>query len=123
MMKLEHLPDARVIRIYDFSPVEGQQLLAAIETLANGAVAQVPVHELPCVQSVAGCRLTLRVRSWDQAIICVRQPAEFECGFTTGTWDNVAALTEPFTQAANGYQWLAGVPGEASLLISVDGQW
>jgi hypothetical protein len=38
-------------------------------------------------------------------------------------WDNVAGLIEPFEHSAGGFQWLAGVPGEAALLLSASGQW
>jgi hypothetical protein len=41
----------------------------------------------------------------------------FECGFTAGSWDNVAGLIEPFASGINGFQWLAHVPGEAALLF------
>jgi hypothetical protein len=50
-------------------------------------------------------------------------PASFECGFTAGAWDNVAGLVEPFTAGGGGFQWLAGSPGEASLLLTASGQW
>lgn len=80
---------------------------------------------LPFVESLNGCRLALVRRSWDQAIRRMPGPSEFECGFTAGTWDNVALLVEPFAEGADGFQWPAGVPGEAALLLSgsASGQW
>jgi hypothetical protein len=56
-------------------------------------------------------------------VIAKGAPADFECGFTRRTWDNVTGLIEPFTKSAGGFQWLAGVPGEARLLLSSRGGW
>jgi hypothetical protein len=71
---------------------------------------------------VGGCELALLRRPWDQAVIHLG-PCAFECGFTACTWDNVAGLVEPLAAGADGYQWLAGIPGEARLLLSVSGVW
>jgi hypothetical protein len=123
---LEYLPDGSpdcpLIRLYAFTPIEAAALGAAVAGLAAGTAERVAVHELPGVEPVGGCELVFRVRGWDQAVVRVG-PAAFECGFTAGTWDNVAGLVEPFAADAGGYQWLAGVPGEASLLLSAFGQW
>jgi hypothetical protein len=125
-VRLEYLPDGSpdcpLVRLYDFTPAEAAALGAAISDLAAGRTARVAVHELPGVVAVGGCQLVLRARSWEQAVIGVG-PAAFECGFTAATWDNVAGLVEPFAAGSHGYQWLAGVPGEVSLLLSVSGQW
>jgi hypothetical protein len=125
-MKLDFLavglPDCPLLRLYDFTPAQAAQLLAALTYLASGAVQQVAVHELPDVATVGGCRLTLLLRSWDQAISRTGL-AEFECALTAGTWDNVAGLVEPFAHGSHGFQWLAGTPGEATLLLSVSGDW
>src|SRR5260370_29163058 len=100
-MKLDYLPtgspDCPLVRLYDFSSAEAEQLLAALTRLAAGLVQRVAVHELPGVEGVGDCRLTLVLRSWDQAILC-KGPADFECAFTAGTWDNVAGLVMPFAQ-------------------------
>jgi hypothetical protein len=122
-MKLEYLPDCPLIRLYDFTTDEAAKLLAAVESLASGGAERIEVHDLPFVNPIGGCRLAMVRRSWDQAIIQKADPANFECGFTAGTWDNVAALVEPFVHDAPGFQWLAGIPGEADLLLSVSGQW
>lgn len=125
-MKLEYLPDGSpdcpLIRLYDFTPAEVRQLRLAIAGLATGATQSVAVHELPIVEPIRGCRLTLVRQKWDGAVV-ERGPNQFECGFTADTWDNVAGLIEPFVDCSTGYHWLAGVPGEASLLISADGLW
>jgi len=126
-MKLEDLaagsPDCPLIRLYDFTPAEAYQLHAAVSGLASDATERVEVDRLPFVEPVGGCRLALVRRSWDQAVVSGAGPAEFECGFTAGTWDNIAGLMEPFAARAGGFQWLAGRPGEAALLLSSSGQW
>ncbi len=128
-MKLEYLakgsPDCPLLRLYDFDPGEARQLLAALITLASGTAERIEVHQLPFAESLGDCRLALIRRSWDQAIVCLPRPPEFECRFTADTWDNVAALVEPFAEGSGGFQWLAGVPGEAALLLSASdsGQW
>ena len=125
-MRLEYLPDGSpdcpLIRVFDFTPAEAAALAAAVADLAAGRAERVAVHELPGVAAAGGCELVLSVRGWDQAVVRVG-PAASECGFTAGTWDNAAGLIEPFADGSGGYQWLAGVPGEASLLLSVSGQW
>ena len=83
---------------------------------------RVAVHELPGVAAVGGCALDLCLRPWDQAVVRVGASA-FECGLTAGTWGNVTGLVAPFASGGDGYQWLAGVPGEVPLLLSVSGHW
>lgn len=126
-MKLEYLtadsPDCPLIRLYDFTPGEAGPLQAAVAALASGAVERVEVHRLPFVEAVGGCRLALVSRSWVQAVVRGTGPADFECGFTGNTWDNVAGLVAPFSAGAGGFQWLARLPGEAALLLSVTGEW
>src|SRR5262245_60956117 len=126
-VKLEFLPsgsaDCPLIRLYNFSLAEARQLHALVSALASAETERVDLHNLPFVEAINGCRLTLVVRAWDQAVIRVGGPADFECGFRSGSWDNVAGLLEPFTETVRGYQWLAGSPGEASLLLSASGQW
>ena len=125
-MRLEYVPDGSpdcpLIRLYDFIPAEAARLGAAVAELAAERAARVAVHQLFGVAAVGGCELVFRTRGWDQAVIRVG-PAAFECGFTPGTWDNVAGLIEPFAAGSGGYQWLAGVPSEAALLLSASGQW
>jgi hypothetical protein len=50
-------------------------------------------------------------------------PADFDCGFTTETWENAAGLIEPRAGGSAGCQWLAQTPGDAALLLSADGTW
>lgn len=125
-MKLEFLPegslDCPLLRLYDFTQAEAGELLAAVRSLASGTTERVDIDRLPFVEPVANCRLAFLCRSWDQAVLRVAS-SSFECGLTSGTWDNVAGLIEPIAEGSGGFQWLAGIPGEAALLLSESGQW
>ena len=126
-MKLEYLSsgsmDCPLICLYDFTASEAQQLADEIVRLSEGGSKCLVLDQLPWVESVGGCRLTLHVRDWDQGAVRAAEPLHFACGLTTGTWDNVAGLIEPFTKEAAGFQWLAGIPGEVNVLLSPNGQW
>jgi hypothetical protein len=125
-LKLECLPegspDCPLVRLFDYRRQEAVGLFRAVTELAAGDCELIVVHEFPGVQPIGNCRLTFLIRWWDQAMIA-KSPGEFECGFTRGSWGNVAALIEPLASGAAGFQWLAGVPGEARLLLSPDGRW
>lgn len=126
-MKLEILTrgprDRPLVRLYAFTPTEAQRFQTDLAALASGRVDSVAVHDLPFIEAIDASRLFLRVKSWDQSLVRGTLPGEFECGFTRETWHHAAGLVEPFLESASGFQWLAGAPGEASLLLSVDGQW
>jgi hypothetical protein len=126
-MKLEPLDDASLecplIRLYDFTPAEAQQLRSAVTELAAGNVRQVDVHRLPYVEPLGNCQLTFRLSSWDQ---CLSQEAErtyFSCALTADAWEEMADFIEPFTQDANGFQWRVGGPEGGGLLLSPSGEW
>ena len=125
-MKMEFLPDGSpdcpLIRLFEFTSDEARQLQGAVLALSLGA-SPVAVHELPFVESVGNCRLTLQVEQWDQGVTRASEVREFVCRMTCGTWDDVAALMEPFVNKSVGYQWLSGTPGEANLLLSRTGEW
>jgi hypothetical protein len=127
-MKLESLADGSpgcpLLRLYDFTPGEAARLREAVAALASGIAERVELHDLPWVEPAGGCRLAVARRTWDQAIVRRAEPATFECAFTADTWANIAGLIEPFADGdATGFQWLADVPGEAALLLSVTGRW
>lgn len=127
-MKLEFLPegspDCPLVRLYAFTPSEAEDFHDRLTALATDEADHVAVDELPYVEPLGGARLTLRVNARDQAMLRGAAAGEFGCGFTRETWDNVAGLVEPFLGEASGhYQWLAGTPGEAALLLSIDSLW
>jgi hypothetical protein len=126
-MKLDCLergsPDCPLIRLYAFTPAEAGWLHVALTSLASGAVQRVPVHDLPGVDAIGGCRLVLVTHRRDQGVVRKAAPADFECALTPATWDNVAGRVEPFVEGAAGFQWLTAGPDEARLLLSADGHW
>jgi hypothetical protein len=125
-MKLEYLSnseaDESIIRLFEFTPAEVSKLAFRLTELANERETEVQVHALSGISTINKCELTLRLTKGDQGLIDI-QPSIFACGFTANTWDNIAGLVEPFTQAARGFQWLVDSPGEARLLLSSDGHW
>jgi hypothetical protein len=127
-MKLDYIDnvpaDGPIIRLYNFTNDEIRQLYDAVKELSTGDSSQIDVHELPYVQPIEGCQLSFGLCAWDQAVIRKSESKnEFDCRFTTGTWENIANLMEPFVKGSSEFQWLAGVPGEASILLSPSGFW
>jgi len=125
-MLLDHLPDGSqdcpLIRLYHFTQNEIKHLASQVEELAAERISRIEVHDLNYVTAIDECQLRFCLRNWDQAVLKTG-PNSFQCGFTAGTWDNVVGLIEPFFTGANGFQWLAGMPGEAMLLLSPSGEW
>jgi hypothetical protein len=125
-MKLEYLAssssDCPLIRLFDFTRAEAAELCSIVAKRASGELEEVAIDELPFVTAIEGCRLTLVASAWDAGV--VQEPdGSFSCRLSPATWDNVAALIEPFANDATGYQWLVGMPGDAAILLSVNGQW
>jgi hypothetical protein len=125
-MLLDYLSDGEsdcpLIRLYCFTTEEAVKLRDAVVELSTGLTQVIVVHQLPCVEAIAGCQLTLCVSSFDQSILQL-DASKFECRFTVEAWDNVAGLIKPFAEGAGGYQWLAGGPDIAALLLSLNGDW
>jgi len=125
-MKLDYYVNAvdglPIVRTYDFTEFEISALLLAIQELSMERNTYFEVHSMIGILSINGCQFTLRLNKWDQAIVRI-SPSNFECGFTAGTWENIAGLVEPFTHGAGGFQWLADTPGEALWLLSTTGGW
>jgi hypothetical protein len=125
-MKLEFLSagseDCPLVRLYDFSVDEIGSLFAQLSSLADGEETSIAIHEAPGIEIVGDCHLFLCSGPKDVGLVTLSKPAHFECIFTLATWDNIAALTEPFVQGCRGYQWLA-TSGDANLLLSTDGLW
>ena len=125
-MKLEFLevgsPDCPLIRLYDFNRAQAQSLRKLVKSLRDGSRESVPLSEEPWIESVRGCRLTLRLGDREKG---VRQsgPATFDCALTAANWDNVEGLLDPFCESEpTGFQWLCS-EGKTSLLLSRDGRW
>jgi hypothetical protein len=114
--------DCQRLRLYRFNNDEAGKLHDAVVELSTGRIQEIVVHRLPYVEAIAGCQLTLCANSFDHGILHL-DASRFECRFTVETWDNVAGLIEPFAEGAAGYQWLAGSPDHAALLLSFTGDW
>jgi len=126
-VKLEFLvdgsPDCPLIRLFEFTSSEAARLPTVVVRLATGTAERFEVHEINGVESIGNCRLALVARDWNLGVVRTDSGPNFECGWTAAMWDNVAGLIEPFAQGASGDQWLADSPGEAPLLISINGRW
>jgi hypothetical protein len=126
-MKLEFLADGSkdcpLIRLYRFTQAEVERLHRLVGHMAAGDLERIATHDLPFVEAIENCELEFVVTRWDQAIAGDVNRNRFSCGFTAGTWDNVAGLMEPFMDGARGFQWLAGLPGGTHLLLTYSGQW
>lgn len=126
VMKLDCLVDdscaRRVIRLYEFHATDAAELRSVIKRLVSGEQQEISVHELEFVFAIKRCRLTFAIGEWD-AGVTLQEDGSYLCRLTPDTWDNVAGLIEPFMQDATGYQWLVSTPGDAAILLSVNGQW
>jgi hypothetical protein len=124
-MKLEYLatglPECPLLRFYQFTPAEAAELRAAVLTLVDGTATTVTVHQLPFIQAVEGCELTLVVKKWDQGVARAAGPLAFTFGLTLERWQEIAKLLEPFVRLATGYQWLQTSTEECSVLLSATG--
>lgn len=130
-MKMEYLPDGSVdcplVRLYEFDQQQAVWLRAVFMSLASSTNKDVSLHDESLVEAVDGCELVLRLgaksigvwrkkRLWGKGI-------HLECTLTSGGWENVASLMEPFCEGdLNGYQWL-DENGPVSLLLSPGGRW
>jgi hypothetical protein len=130
-MKLDYLAEGSelcpLLRLYDFTPGEAQQLLEAAHELASAGSPMIAIHELSFVEGRQGCRLTWRLTDDDHGIV-PHGGNVFTCDLSASGWSDLAMLIEPFVALpANGYfQWLIGGLNTAhspSLLLSPDGQW
>lgn len=116
------LRDCPLIRLYEFNQAEARFLKNLVRSLVTGERHSVPLHDEMWVESVGGCRLTLRRGNRNQGVREVN-PLNFECVLSSGGWSNVEGLLDPFCNShAAGFQWLTN-EGRVSLLISQDGHW
>lgn len=117
-----------LIRLYQFSAADISALQAACIQLSGGIIDRFDLSAQPWIDAVGGCRLTLAAESWDRGVIAdtATDAADFTGGFhwflRRGTWDNVAALLEPFLTSRDGFQWLEQA-GDIGVLISRGGTW
>ncbi len=125
-MKLEFLASARsplpLIRLYEFTRADVQNLRAIVKSLSNGSRQSAPLDEQPWIERVEGCRFTLRLGDRDQGVHQAGS-SNFECVLSSLGWYNVEGLLDPFCESdTGGFQWLTDA-GKISLLLSRDGRW
>jgi hypothetical protein len=125
-MKLEFIPDGDVdtplIRIYDFDQAAVSRLHQAIEALEVGTSDQVFLHELPSMECVGDCRLTLKVGEHDVGVR--RDGSQFVCTLTRTGWADVASRVAWFQgESAGGDCWNELVEGDITLILSRFGGW
>lgn len=128
-MKLEYLPDvlnnsddSGLIRLYDYSPSEVQELSKLAGELATGVRERIALHGESWISPLESCQLILRRGDRNSGIRQVG-PLSFECSLSADGWNNLESLLEPFCNSATtGFQWLTS-QGRISFLISHSGRW
>jgi hypothetical protein len=130
-----------MLRIYDFTEVELGRLWHTFADLAAGLHQQIPLHEQPYLEPLAGCRLTLATGDCDRGIVHVPEANLFGWGRADGLWvplrcelrrvswyrvaSAAADLLHPWSFGGDRI-WLHcewGGTGEARWLLSSDGEW
>ena len=126
-MRMEYLPDAAIIRLFDFTADEASHLQQLFSLLASGQAHRVSLHELWFMQPVNDCRLYLSVGMNDEGILRTADKGMFECRLTLEGWSEEAERIKPSAvdePTETCYQWLMeGISSEISLLLSKSGQW
>jgi hypothetical protein len=128
-MKLEYLAagseDCPLIRLFHFDVVEARQLSHIFHELADGTRSECELHSEPMIESISGCRLTLRAGGRDRGIT-QNTPLNFTCEFTVigEGWLEMAEKVESLyaTGILTGHQWLNG-DWNIAFLLSPSGQW
>lgn len=120
-MKLEYLADGSddcpLIRLFEFTPAEVQELRKLVRSLASGERQSVTLQHEAWAEPIGGCQLSLRRGNREQG---VRQMEllKFECVLSSNEWSNVEGLLAPFCESDTaGFQWLTH-DGKVPLLIS-----
>jgi hypothetical protein len=129
-MKIEFLadgaPECPLVRLYNFTWPEIEELRAAFRDLAESRLLRYDVHERPWASPVDDCKLTFeRSAKWGG----MRLPTDrrtFTLSLPPEGWHGVGDLAAPFTKSdyVYGFQWLTDVTdSEVELLLSAGGYW
>jgi hypothetical protein len=130
-MKLDYLAEGSdlcpLLRLYDFTSGEAQQLRSEARRLASASSRVLAVHDLPFVEGGQDCRLTWCLTDTDRGVVA-HGASVFTCELSASGWAHVVSLIEPFAHLPQKgfFQWLIGGLNTAhspSLLLSPDGQW
>jgi hypothetical protein len=125
-MKMEFIPDGAIdtplIRIYDFDQGAVSRLHQAIEALQLGTSDHVLLHELPGMESVSDCRLTLKVGKHDVGVR--REGTHFVCTLSPTGWEDVGWRVAVFRDDPQRGDWQYLVDrSEITLILSRFGGW
>ena len=125
-MKLDFLKQSAdgcpIVRLYDFLGSDVQRLIEAFEALAIGSIQQANLEDVCPVESVDGARLCFTCGERDRGVV-KQGVSDFEVILTGPSWEQAAALAEPFCKFSSGYQWLTPRAGRIQLLLSPKGDW
>jgi hypothetical protein len=130
-MLLEYLEDAdtqvdtRVLLLYEFAPDEVETLRDAIDRLSRGKSGdEIRVDALPGVVAIDESSLTAAVGGGDLGVELVAGAGrQFRCVLTSGGWQRVCGLLEPFLHAdSQGFQYLSE-EGTVEWIISHHRGW
>jgi|SRR5580704_15325387 hypothetical protein len=130
-MLLEYLedPDAqvdtRVLLLYEFVPDEVVALRDAIDRLSRGKSGdELRVGALPGVVTIDGSTLAASVGETERGVEPVAGAGRhFHCALTSGGWQRVCGLLEPFLRDdCRGFQYLSE-EGTVEWVISCDQGW
>jgi hypothetical protein len=120
----EDSPDCPLIRIAGADSAAYAKLHDTIVRLSTGTIRAADIDQLPAIVAIDECRVTAIAAKWDQGVIRTDDANRFEWRLTANTWDNVAALLEPFCSgdSRHGFQWIESA-GDIAVLVTCDGQW
>lgn len=119
-MKLEFFEDGLdggpMILLYGGGPDEVALLRNAIRPLSGGVGGEIPLNDLPFVQSVDKCRLRAISAEAELGVVA-RAPADFEWTLGLESWLKVDEQLEPFCEEKSGvfFQYLN--PGSGPEII------
>ena len=124
-MKIEFLSNALdgapLVRLYDFTADEAEQLEAVCRGLADGNIDRCMLDEQPWIKPLGGLVMAFTVDGRDRGF--VQQPdGAYAWSLRAGMWDLAAGRIQPFAELQEGFAWLDERDG-GSLLLSNDGCW
>lgn len=117
--------DSRVLLLYDFVPDEVGALRDAIARLSRGKPGdEMRVGTLPGVVAVDGSSLAATLGEADLGVEPVAGAGrQFRCVLTSGAWQRVCGLLEPFLHSdCQGFQYLSE-DGTVEWIISHHRGW
>jgi hypothetical protein len=123
-MKLEYIPETntgKVLLLYGNEPNIAKEVMKAFYDLAEENVESISIHEIPGIETVENCKLTVKGGSYNQGIQQISEN-NFECILKPVWLDNIAGLIEPFTKETSGFQYL-DENGKVMLIISTERSW